>query len=95
MLQHIKDLLQSAQLRKKISATASQAEAIKLLLIASAEKGYNVTSEGVSQMLAELIPAQPGDLSEQELLSVTGAGGAHTTDVASCFGCTKCLCKLN
>ncbi|MBW4420514.1 MAG: Nif11-like leader peptide family natural product precursor [Myxacorys californica WJT36-NPBG1] len=72
MLQNIKDLLQNAQLQQQLQAAANQAEAIKLLILAGAEKGYNFTVEGVSQVLAELMVVESGELSEQELLSVSG-----------------------
>ncbi|MEH2121557.1 hypothetical protein [Nostoc sp.] len=48
MLQQIKELLENAQLQQKLTAAANEAEAIKLLAIASAEKGYNFTVESVS-----------------------------------------------
>jgi mannitol/fructose-specific phosphotransferase system IIA component (Ntr-type) len=37
MLQQIKELLQNAQLQEQVKAATNQAEAIKLLAIASAE----------------------------------------------------------
>ncbi len=72
MLQQIKELLQNAQLQQQIEAAANQAEAIKILAIASAEKGYNFTIESMSQMFAELTFVDSNELSEQELLSVSG-----------------------
>ncbi|MEH2126611.1 MAG: hypothetical protein V7K44_20045 [Nostoc sp.] len=45
MLHQIKELLQNAQLQQQIKAAANQAEAIKLIPIASAEKDYNFTVE--------------------------------------------------
>ncbi|WP_334896364.1 hypothetical protein [Nostoc sp.] len=45
MLHQIKELLQNAQLQQQRKAAANQAEAIKLIAIASAEKGYNFTVE--------------------------------------------------
>ncbi|WP_225895628.1 hypothetical protein [Dendronalium phyllosphericum] len=50
MLQQIKELLQNAQLQQKLTAAANEAEAIKLLAIAGAEKGYKFTVEGLSQV---------------------------------------------
>ncbi|MEH2041450.1 hypothetical protein [Nostoc sp.] len=38
-------MLQNAQLQQQIKAAANQAEAIKVIAIASAEKGYNFTGE--------------------------------------------------
>ncbi|MEH2172219.1 Nif11-like leader peptide family natural product precursor [Nostoc sp.] len=72
MLSEIKNLLQNTQLRENMQAAVTQAEAIKLLLIASTEKGYNFTVESVAQILAELTFVDSNELSEEELLSVSG-----------------------
>jgi predicted ribosomally synthesized peptide with nif11-like leader len=72
MLSNIKELLQNAQLQQQIKTAANQAEVIKLLILASAEKGYNFTVEGVSQAFAELTSLQSNELSEEELLGVSG-----------------------
>ena len=90
MLQRIKELLQNAQLREKMQATASHAEAVKLLLIASAEKGYNFTVESVSQVLAELTSMEPRALSEEELLSVSGGTHVHMSCCNDCFSALRC-----
>ncbi|MBD2728092.1 Nif11-like leader peptide family natural product precursor [Nostoc sp. FACHB-892] len=72
MLHQIKELLQNTQLQQQIKAATNQAEAIKVLAIASTEKGYNFTVEAISQMLAELTFVDSNELSEEELLSVSG-----------------------
>jgi predicted ribosomally synthesized peptide with nif11-like leader len=72
MLSIIKELLQNAQLQQQIKTAANQAEVIKLLILAGAEKGYNFTVEGVSQAFAELTSLQSNELSEEELLGVSG-----------------------
>ncbi|MDZ8237171.1 MAG: Nif11-like leader peptide family natural product precursor [Nostoc sp. ChiQUE01a] len=88
MLHQIKELLQNVQLQQKLTAAANEAEAIKLLAIAGAEKGYKFTVEGLSQVLTELTSVEFGELSEEELLGVSGGlintGHGH----ASC--CTDC-----
>jgi predicted ribosomally synthesized peptide with nif11-like leader len=71
MLSNIKELLQNAQLQQQIKTAANQAEAIKLLILAGAEKGYNFTAESVSQVLSELT-SPSNELSEEELLGVSG-----------------------
>lgn len=72
MLSNIKELLQNAQLQQQIKTAANQAEVIKLLILAGAEKGYNFTAESVSQVFAELTSLQSNELSEEELLGVSG-----------------------
>ncbi|MBW4429678.1 MAG: Nif11-like leader peptide family RiPP precursor [Nostoc desertorum CM1-VF14] len=72
MLHQIKELLQNTQLQQQIKAATNQAEAIKVLAIASTEKGYNFTVEAISLMLAELTFVDSNELSEEELLSVSG-----------------------
>jgi predicted ribosomally synthesized peptide with nif11-like leader len=71
MLSNIKELLQNAQLQQQIKTAANQADAIKLLILAGAEKGYNFTAESVSQVLSELT-SPSNELSEEELLGVSG-----------------------
>ena len=71
MLSNIKELLQNAQLQQQIKTAANQAEAIKLLILAGAEKGYNFTAESVSQVLSELT-SPSNELTEEELLGVSG-----------------------
>ncbi|WGV23379.1 Nif11-like leader peptide family natural product precursor [Halotia branconii] len=89
MLHQIKELLQNIQLQQKLAAAANEAEAIKVLAIASAEKGYNFTVEAISQMLAELTFVDANELSEEELLSVSGGMMADTGHGhKSC--CTDC-----
>jgi predicted ribosomally synthesized peptide with nif11-like leader len=71
MLSNIKELLQNAQLQQQIKTAANQADAIKLLILAGAEKGYTFTAESVSQVLSELT-SPSNELSEEELLGVSG-----------------------
>ncbi|MEA5626765.1 Nif11-like leader peptide family natural product precursor [Nostoc sp. UHCC 0251] len=72
MLSQIQSLLQNSQLRENIQAAVTQTEAIKLLLIASAEKGYTFTVESIAQILSELNSAESVELTEEELLGVSG-----------------------
>ncbi|WP_445638210.1 Nif11-like leader peptide family natural product [Nostoc sp. DSM 114161] len=91
MLHQIKELLQNAQLQQQVQAASNQAEAIKLLAIASAEKGYNFTVESLSQMLAQLTYVDSNELSEEELLSVSGGMMADTGHghMSCCTDCPK------
>ncbi|MBH8561769.1 Nif11-like leader peptide family RiPP precursor [Nostoc sp. CENA67] len=88
MLHQIKELLQNTQLQQQVKAATNQAEAIKLLAIASAEKGYNFTVEAISQILAELTFVDSYELSEEELLSVSGGAAGDTHVHMSC--CNDC-----
>ena len=87
MLHQIKELLQNAQLQQQVRAAANQAEAIKVLAIASAEKGYNFTVEAISQMLAELTSVTSDELSEEELLGVSGGAAGTHIHMSCCNDC--------
>ncbi|ACC83385.1 hypothetical protein [Nostoc punctiforme] len=91
MLHQIKELLQNAQLQQQVKTAANQAEAIKVLAIASADKGYNFTVEAISQMLAELTSVASDELSEEELLSVSGGAVSESHVHMSC--CNDCPTK--
>ncbi|MEH1867814.1 MAG: Nif11-like leader peptide family natural product precursor [Nostoc sp.] len=73
MLSQIKELLANAQLQQKIEEATNLAESIKLIMAAGAEKGYNFTTEAISQMLTDLNSVESYELNEEELLSVSGA----------------------
>ncbi|MBH8561770.1 Nif11-like leader peptide family natural product precursor [Nostoc sp. CENA67] len=88
MLHQIKELLQNAQLQQQVKAATNQAEAIKVLAIASAEKGYNFTLEAISQMLTDLLCVESDELSEEELLGVSGGAAGDTHVHMSC--CNDC-----
>jgi hypothetical protein len=83
MLNNLQALLQNPQLQAKIKAAADKAAILELLLIASVEKGYGFTMESINDLLAELNPVS-SELSEDELLNVSGALGA----AASCSYCS-------
>ncbi|MFN6514133.1 MAG: Nif11-like leader peptide family natural product precursor [Nostoc sp. CreGUA01] len=87
MLNQIKELLQNAKLQQQLKAAANQAEAIKVLAIASAEKGYNFTTEAISQMLTELISVESDELSEEELLGVSGGAAGSHVHMSCCNDC--------
>ena len=80
MLSQIKEVLANAQLQQKIEEATNLAESIKLIIAAGAEKGYNFTTEAISQMLTDINSVESYELSEEELLSVSGAmmSGNHT-----------------
>ncbi|MBW4429679.1 MAG: Nif11-like leader peptide family RiPP precursor [Nostoc desertorum CM1-VF14] len=95
MLHQIKELLQNTQLQQQIKAAANQAEAIKVLAIASTEKGYNFTVEAISQMLAELTFVDSNELSEEELLSVSGGAMADSAPkLCHTVGCGGGHCSV-
>jgi hypothetical protein len=78
MLRQIKNLLQDPSVKDKLQAAASRAEAIKLLVAAGADKGYQLTAETVAGFLAALQSGPSRELSEQELLGVSGGRMADT-----------------
>ncbi|GAB4372265.1 MAG: hypothetical protein Kow00121_14460 [Elainellaceae cyanobacterium] len=59
MLNHIKSLLKDAKLRQELQETDDFTEAVKLIRTAGAAKGYNFPKESVSQVLTDIMPAQP------------------------------------
>jgi predicted ribosomally synthesized peptide with nif11-like leader len=71
MLHNLKELLQNVQLQQQIKGAVNQAEVVRLLIAAGAEKGYNFTVESVNQLLAE-VNIGSNELSEEELLGVSG-----------------------
>jgi predicted ribosomally synthesized peptide with nif11-like leader len=71
MLHNLKELLQNVQLQQQIKGAVNQAEVVRLLIAAGAEKGYNFTVESVNQLLAE-VNISSNELSEEELLGVSG-----------------------
>ena len=72
MLRELKELLSIASVRDAMARTASRADAIGLLISAAAQKGHRFTVEGVSQALSTLNPVRTRELSEQELVLVSG-----------------------
>lgn len=78
MIQNIKELLQNAQLQQQVKAAANLAEAIKLITIAGAEKGYSFTQESVTQVVSGLI-LEEQELSEMDLQAVAGGYGCWNT----------------
>ncbi len=75
MLNQIKALLQDAQLCQKIREAKTLGEAIKLITTADPEKGDNLTTEDVTQMLTKLTSGSDNEwqqLSEEDLLAVAG-----------------------
>jgi predicted ribosomally synthesized peptide with nif11-like leader len=71
MLHNLKELLQNVQLQQQIKGAVNQAEVVRLLIAAGAEKGYNFTVESVNQLLADM-NISSNELSEEELLGVSG-----------------------
>ena len=90
MLAQIKDLLQNAQIRDKLRGASTHAEAVEVLTRASAARGYGLTAEGVARALDGL-SAGPRELTEEELLGVSGGRGGDTHVHMSC--CNDCPTK--
>ncbi|MEO1006617.1 MAG: Nif11-like leader peptide family natural product precursor [Cyanobacteria bacterium J06638_38] len=87
MLNQIKALLTDAQLRQQIKKAATMTEAIALIKNAGIKKGYQFSSDSLSQLLQSQL--QP--LSEIDLLSV--AGGAPTNQECDPTAlATLCVC---
>ena len=72
MIQHIKELLQNAQLQQQVKEATNLAEAIKVITTAGAQKGYSFTQESVAQMISKLM-LEGHELTETDLLSIAGA----------------------
>jgi predicted ribosomally synthesized peptide with nif11-like leader len=86
MLNHIKTLLSDVQLQQQVKKATNLAEVIKLIVTAGVAKGYNFSKEGVTQVLATLAPMEENELSEEELLAVSGGGSC--TCKAGAVTCT-------
>jgi uncharacterized hydantoinase/oxoprolinase family protein len=93
MFQQIKELVQDARLQQTLKSAATQAEAVGLLLTASAERGYKFTAEGIEKVLSTLASGKAQELGEEELLAVSGglkccesAGGSGSSSGGSWVG---------
>ena len=93
MLHQIKSLINDVQLQQQLKQAADLADAVKLIVNAGAAKGYTFSKETVSRTLASMMPAEPSQLSEEDLLSVAGAGGRTFPENAQ-LSHTDC-CHLN
>ncbi|OUL25476.1 Nif11-like leader peptide family natural product precursor [Nostoc sp. T09] len=71
MIENIKELLQNVQLQQQLKEAGNLAEAIKLITIAGAQKGYSFTQESVAQVVSGLILEERA-LTESDLLMVAG-----------------------
>lgn len=78
MIQHIKELLQNAQMQQQVKEATNVVEAIKLITIASTQKGYSFTQESIAQVVSELM-LEERELSEADLLNVAGGLQSFTT----------------
>jgi hypothetical protein len=71
MIQNIKELLRNTQLQQQVKEAANLTEAIKLITIAGAKKGYSFTQESVAQVVSGLMLEEYA-LTESDLLTVAG-----------------------
>jgi hypothetical protein len=84
VLHQIKTLLRNGELRGKVRGAASRADAIDLLVSAGAAEGYNFRAEDVAQVFTDLGPARPRELTEDELLGVSGGAMTITMQTRGC-----------
>ena len=71
MIQTIKELLQNPQLQQQVKEATNLVEAIKIITIAGAAKGYSFTQESVAQVVSRLM-LEAHELTEEDLLIVAG-----------------------
>jgi predicted ribosomally synthesized peptide with nif11-like leader len=76
MIQSIKTLLKNTQLQQQIKVATDLAEAVKLITVVGAEKGYSFSPERLAQAVTELMIGEQ-ELSEDDLLAVAGGAGCH------------------
>ncbi len=88
MLNQIKALLSDAQLRQQIKKATSMTEAIALIKTAGVKKGYQFSSDSISQ----LRPNQLEPLSELDLLSVAGGLAKGNSFISACNSNCVILC---
>lgn len=86
MIYKIEQLLQNTQLKQQVKESSNLVEAIKLIVNAGVQKGYSLTQENVAQVLSELI-LDEGELSESELLAVTGGLRGSAITGLSFYNC--------
>lgn len=72
MLNIITELLQDPQLQQQVKQAIHPLEVVRLLTAAGAEKGYRLTADAISQVVAQLSEIRASELSEEELLGVSG-----------------------
>ena len=80
MLQKLQELIQDAQVRQALAAAKTQADAVDVLRVAAAKKGYKLSADGVAQALTTLMPEKTQEeLNEDELLAVSGGLRCNTS----------------
>jgi hypothetical protein len=72
MIQQLKDLVRETHIQQALQSAATQADAIGMLMRAGAERGLKFSSEGIAQALRALLSVEQENLSEEELLAVSG-----------------------
>jgi non-ribosomal peptide synthetase component E (peptide arylation enzyme) len=85
MLPVMQELLSNPHVRQQIQEATDVEQTIQVIVTAGAEKGYTVTSAAVSQVLAELSSTEDEELSEAELLLVSGGESPHTKMCPHCY----------
>lgn len=96
MLEKIRELLKDKNLLDKMAGTDDQTDAARLVVDAGAAKGYTLTLDAVVAALAKLFAPQAGELSEEDLKSVSGGMMGADTGTAYGIGCrTKYMCGTN
>ena len=91
MLNQIKALLSDTQLRQQLKEVTSMAEAIALIKTAGITKGYQFSSDGISQLFQHQL--EPLELGEAELLMVSGGANIPTINCAPTKVKTHICCE--
>lgn len=72
MIHQLKDLVRDTHVQQALQSAKTQADTINLLVRVGAERGLAFTAENVTKALASLTTAKRYELSEEELLAVSG-----------------------
>jgi hypothetical protein len=89
MIEQIKQLLQNVEVAETIKSVTNQVEAIKVLVAAGEKKGYQLTVDAVSKILIGLTSTELSELSEEDLLAVSGGMKAAETWGSACGNSTN------
>jgi hypothetical protein len=92
----IKSLLQDDAVRKLVAEAKTRAEAVKALLAAALKKGLSVTDAEIGKALDALDLAPNSELSDDQLLGVSGGmwpGGNFSAVSSACKTTQACDTK--
>ena len=77
--QQLKDLVRDTHVRQALQSAQTQADTINLLVRDGASRGLAFTVENVTKALASLTTSKRDELSEDELLAVSGGLRCNTS----------------